>query len=291
MLRTKSYCSAVCIFFLLGTSSSFATIIAYEGFSYTPGLNLSGRNGGVGFSSAWSGSTTNYTIGPNSLIAPPIGGVPTTGNRVIGAAIATGATSFAAMTRDLFTSLGAAGNTNYFSFLIQPGEMVPGSLGGSFISLALASNAGGGTLFFGVPGVSNNSQRRYAIENLGGGGRVFSNVNVIAGQSALLVVRADFNPNPQLPDTFTFFVNPTPGLPEPSLFWRKTDLNLLSVDRLFIQSSGAFSIDEIRVGTTFADVVPVPEPTSAMIFGLSGISFAYFSQRKRRMQLISPLQA
>ena len=69
----------------------------------------------------------------------------------------------------------------------------------------------------------------------------------------MLVVKLEFNSGP---DVFTLYVDPTPGRPEPSGDAVKTDLDLGTVSLMSIVSIGASSaIDEIRVGTTYADVV------------------------------------
>ena len=57
-------------------------------------------------------------------------------------------------------------------------------------------------------------------------------------------------------DTFTLFVNPAPGHPEPSSSIIKSDLDLGTVSKIGIYSTGAFIVDEIRLGTTFEDVTP-----------------------------------
>jgi len=41
----------------------------------------------------------------------------------------------------------------------------------------------------------------------------------------------------------------------------KTDLSLGTVSRIGIYSTGAFTVDEIRIGTTYADVVPSGDHT------------------------------
>ena len=91
------------------------------------------------------------------------------------------------------------------------------------------------------------------IENRGGFGQVSSGVATVAGQTAFLVVRADFLAGN---DLFTLHVNPAPGAPEPTTGVLKSDLNLGSVSRIGIYSTGAFSVDEIRLGATYEDVTP-----------------------------------
>ena len=83
---------------------------------------------------------------------------------------------------------------------------------------------------------------------------------VQTGQTVLLVLRVDFFAGI---DRLTLYANPTPGAAEPFLGAVKQDRDLGTVTGLTLYSTGAFSVDEIRVGTTFADVVPtaaVPEP-------------------------------
>jgi len=66
-------------------------------------------------------------------------------------------------------------------------------------------------------------------------------------------MRADFLPGN---DTFTLYTNPVPGAPEPVNGVVKADLNLGVASKIGIYSSGAFSVDEIRIGSTYADVTP-----------------------------------
>jgi hypothetical protein len=95
-----------------------------------------------------------------------------------------------------------------------------------------------------------------------------------------LVLQADFRPGA---DTFSLWVDPpliTPGLTPPEAV--KTDLDIGQVNGLVIYSTGGFSVDEIRWGNTFFDVVPVPEPGSIALAALGAIAFALVGVRKLR---------
>lgn len=72
-------------------------------------------------------------------------------------------------------------------------------------------------------------------------------------------LKAQFRPGA---DIFTLYVDPVPGHREPASAVVKTDLDLGIVSALGIYSTGAFAIDEIRVGTTYADVTPKAHKTS-----------------------------
>ena len=197
----------------------------------------------------------NYTISSGLLSFPPL---PTSGNRSSSDAV----NDIAALTRTLSTPLGADNRTAYISVLLRPeGMLGNGGLGGFFGLYLNGLNGTGDDQFIGKPGA--NTTDRYVVENRGGASQVASGVAPVVGQKAFLVLRADVLSGN---DRFTLYVNPTPGGPEPASGAVKTDLDLGTVPGLTIYSTGAFSLDEIRVGTTFADVAPsaVPLPSAAV---------------------------
>src|SRR5262249_38052571 len=132
--------------------------------------------------------------------------------------------------------------------LIQPqGTLDEGILNGFF---GLTLNIGfGEALFIGKPG----GAREYVLETEGGAGQVSSGTPTVVGETALLVVKAEFLPGP---DRFTLYTNPVPGDPEPTSGVVKADLDLGVVSLVGTLSTGGFAVDEIRIGTTYADVVP-----------------------------------
>lgn len=109
----------------------------------------------------------------------------------------------------------------------------------------------GNELFIGKAG--GGVLDRYVLENRGGAGQFASETPVVVGDVALLVVKAQFLPGL---DVFTLYSNPQPGKPEPSAGVTKSDLDLGTVSQIGIYSTGAFTIDELRIGTTYEDVVP-----------------------------------
>ncbi len=251
-------------------ASAFGSLLAYDGFAYPAGASLLNQNGGLGFSSAWYGpsNTTNYTIASNSLSSPTSPKLTTQGNHATGAAIPSNASTSAWMQRNLTTPLGASGTTTYISMTLEPeGTPFTGGFGG-FFGLSLVQSFGNVEFDFGLPGADQSGSVHYGEETLGGSGRVVSNLAPVSGAPELLVVRADFNANPSLPDTFTLFVNPTPGAAQPVSSLVKQDLNLSTINEIAIRSGGEFDIDEIRIGTTYADVVPAPEPSGIVLFGI-----------------------
>jgi hypothetical protein len=249
-----------------------ADAVAYDGFAYSPaGSDLVTSNGGSGFAGPWAPGgfnaslTTNYDVAAGSL---SFLNLATGGNSVTSGA--TGA--IAGISRALASPVGADGTTAYFSVLLRPeGTLGAGAFNG-FFGVTLET-AGEPELFFGKPGAGATGQ--YVVEDRGGSGQVASGTNAVVGETALLVLKAQFGAGAGGNDVFTLYVNPTPGGPEPLAGAVKSNSNIGSVTGLTIYSTGAFSVDELRVGPTFADVTPTAVPVPAAAWGglllLSGL--------------------
>ena len=225
-----------------------------------------GQSGGTGFSNPWtrpSGSGfASDTIGSGSLTS---GSLTTSGGRAsIGPRLSFGNTSF--LFRTLNSPIGADDSTAYFSVLMQPeGTLGQGMFGGFFgIQFDGTVNP---DLVTGWPG---DVSLAYGMDQIGGVGRVSSTVFPVVGTPTLLVIKMEFlNGN----DRFTLYVNPTSST-EPGTGLIKTDNDAGLIRHIALQSGGAFGVDELRLGTSFADVVPgltsVPEPEHwAMLTGVA----------------------
>jgi hypothetical protein len=221
---------------------------AYEGFDYAPpGSDLLGTNGGENFSGPWGSASVNanYDIGLGSLSYP---GLTNTGNHVTTAANSSG---IGLIGRRLIGPLGQSGTPQYVSFVVRPeGTLNEGQFNG-FFGLRLET-ASGGDLFVGKPGGGAIDQ--FVVENVGGTLQHASGTTVEVGEEYLLVLRADFTTGN---DLFTLYVNPTPGAAEPASGTIKNDFDFGIFNDIFIYATGAFSIDEVRFGSNFADVVPL----------------------------------
>lgn len=223
-----------------------ASQIAYEGFRQSFPLYA---NSGTGFAGPWTQGGFNafasgYTARERSLCFKNLRAGE--GGSVTGEAFS----AINGAVRNLEQPLGASGTTAYLSFLIQPrGSLNEGVFNG-FFGLTLNGSLGR-DLFIGKPG--GGTPEQYVLEERGGLGQVSSGVPTVVGRVTLLVVKAQFQAGA---DVFTLYVNPTPGQPEPGSNVVKTDVDLGAVSRIGIYSTGAFAIDEIRIGTTYADVVP-----------------------------------
>jgi hypothetical protein len=133
---------------------------------------------------------------------------------------------------------------------VQPQGTLHAGVFRGFFGLTLNGSLGN-DLFIGKPGGGADDQ--YVLEARGGFSQVTSGTRVAVGRTALLVVKAEFRPGK---DVFTLYANPDLRDPEPSGGAVEADFDLGVVSQIGIYSTGAFAIDEIRIGTTYADVLP-----------------------------------
>ncbi len=224
----------------------------YEPFGEASGEALLEKNGGIGFSAAWAEGGFNASIHDNfviesgSLVYP---GLALSGGHVRSSS----QPSISGISRTLVQPLGASGTTKYLSLLIQPEGVLNEGIFSGFFGL----NLGGGgepELFTGKAG--GGALGFYVMEDRGGGNQVASTGAAVVGQVTLLVVKAQFT---DAMDRFTLYVNPQVGAPEPATGIVKENSSFGQLPALVLYSSGAFSLDEIRIGDTFASVTP-PAP-------------------------------
>jgi hypothetical protein len=217
-----------------------------------------GLNGGTGFANGYTaggGAAGSITAGSLSF-----GALDAFGNKLTtspGANLTVRNLDAA----DTFTD----GTTFYISFLMRWDGTQSNGWGG----VQLIGN-GPAQLFIGHPGSSISN---YSIERAAADGTARqSNVPVVAGQTVLMAARVQLvNGN----DTVRLYVNPTPDKPEPAI-GSSSDLtgqDFGTISQLGISTSDAYSVDEIRIGLTYASVVPAPEPAASglMIIGLCAL--------------------
>jgi hypothetical protein len=220
----------------------------YEPFGYISGETALGESGGIGFSAPWSAGGFNASLHDNFVIAS--GSLAYPGLAVSGGHVSSSAqTSLSGLSRPLAHPIGQTGTaTQYLSFLIQPEGVLDDGLFSGFFGLTLGSTQA--ELFVGKPGGQTDD---YVMEDRGGGGQVPSTTATVVGQAALLVVKIEVTPTL---DRLTLYVNPHVGAPEPATGIVKEDPILNEFDSVLLYSTGAFSLDEIRIGDTFASVTP-----------------------------------
>jgi hypothetical protein len=256
-----------CATLLVAADCCQAELLALDDFNYSPvGSDLNGQSGGgsFGFSNAWTGNTT-FNIGDGSLVSPT-GWPVAEGNSMNTVAYFANRD----IERTLAEPLGTPGTTIYSSMLIRPEGILGQGYAGGWFGLAFRGDfqTTVGMLFGGG---------NYGIEISGTYGT--SSTQAVVGQTVLLVTRMDFTEGV---DTLRLYINP-PGTTEP-LAPNAILLNngIESINRISLTGPGAYSFDRLAIGTTWADVVPVPEPGSMALAAIGGVVVVALGRRHRK---------
>ncbi len=273
----------------LTTMSAQVTPLVEDSFEtgtggYTTGVNLNGQapSSTTGFTGSWTNTSGGFQVQSTGL---SYGSLVTSG----GAAFATG--SNARIGRLLQTTYDSTfSGTLYFSFLMQLE-----SVGGHYQALEFHNG-----------GFSDGTHRQFLIAS-GGNITGLSN-DVFAyrftdGTSSTPFGTADTNVNMFVvklelsasagSDSITIYRNPTDLLVEGN---NTITANASGQDIVFDRITLAFfpagevdpssvTFDELRLGTSFASVTPVPEPRSAAtLLGLVALGMVGLNRRRWRQQ-------
>ena len=255
--------------------SASADLIAYDGFNYTLGQSVVGQ----GTNAGWASSGQTYTISSGnsasaysevSDIASSFPNLSISGNQLqLDGTNAPG--GGAGVYRNLGVAYNTAGNIYWFSVLLQ----LDNNAGKSYAGVSLFSSSSE-QFFFGQRNVSSY----WGMEQHAGAG-VNSGVSALNSANGLLVVELNGNTHKA-----SLFVNPAslegsvPVTPSATLTF--TDF---SFNRFRAQTGNEnLDVDELRFGTTYADVTPVfsvPVPSSLALMVLTGMA----TQLGRRFML------
>lgn len=227
---------------VLAATTSSADLIAFDGFGSGPLADLAGSNGGAGWASPWMHDGGELITAVSGAGLGHAGLESTVGAAVTEAAGIDGSTRYG-------RSLGAlpAGTTTiYVSFLMRDDAGLGGWGGLLFGTYPFAMWVGSppGMYSFGL----------MMSQGLGD----ISNAPLIQGETNLVVARISKN-TPGTGVTYRLYLNPVVGGAEPSFPLAQFTLAPVNAlpTALAIDNGGGFTTDEIRVGTTWASVLPV----------------------------------
>jgi hypothetical protein len=172
------------------------------------------------------------------------------------------------------------------SVLLRPEDVIGGGTFQNYFGIVLGATVAdhSNEVFFGKPGGPPLTQ--YVLEGRGGVTPQSSGAAVLLNETALLVLKVVFG---AAGSSFSLFVDPDVNSLEPASpfdAFRSRDIN--SIGALTLYSTGAFGLDEIRIGTTYADVVPhttVPEPSTLSIAAMALLGVAWAGRRPQRQRL------
>ena len=279
---------ALALALAFATTPARATLMAYEGFAstnYTAGP-LTGQNPVVsGFTNAWTAANTNFFAGGASqaltysnIVSDDTGGSYSTTNINSRA------------TRAMSTILGgnsvSGTNTYYISLMMKVSAV--DSL--NYRAFELESEFNNRNFQFGAAadtgsinwGMRVTTASSTFLTNL-------STVTAVANETVFAVLKLRYS-SAANDDAVDLWVNPSDLSSEvgSTNFVTISGFSFLhnsakNISLARFTGSGSASWDEIRVGTTWADVTPVPEPSTVALLGLTGIAaIAYRIRRNRR---------
>lgn len=255
---------------LLACHCAEANLLFSEAFNYSSGVDLGGQVN-PGNSTAWSGGNSVLAIGSGNLTYPGL--QDQGGNDLIytsGTASSTTYNTYSAVTS----------GSVYFSFLIDattlptannylmalnPGTTTPG---GSGDALSLYVGASGTGYKIGVRTTGGGTGAAYAPEVLALNSSYFIVAELTLGS----------------PNAVSLFFDPTPGGSQPGTpdSTQTSSTAIASVDDIGFKAqssaaAGDFAIDNLLIGTAWADVTPsaVPEPGSFGFIGAGLIAAVY----------------
>jgi hypothetical protein len=250
---------------MLGVTRSWSVPIATEGYEYPAGA-ISGQSGGSGFSSAWAG---NGAVDQESLgyVDTTEAALQSAGNRV--STTVPGSGMFRTLTTaglqpglvDGTGGFGADGSTIYIAFLARLDSGVVtsfGDYGGISLFYRMTEQ-----VFIGDPGFAGD-RIRWAVDPQQGSGAVRESTVPVDSTVRLLVARIDFKPGFE---TVRLYVDPPldgePATPAAGPF----EMHDTRFNRIRVQAggNGRYSFDELRLGTTYADVVPANQPPTPRV--------------------------
>lgn len=295
----------------LATQAS-ATLIAYEPFNYAAGSILNGQSGGAGFTAPWApylGNAANVPANPasNAIVAGSLAGpagLPTLGN----SALLSGEFGTLQIARAFPNISGAAGTTTWFSFLGQRQGATSTNVAGNPYPRGANVSLFDTDRITTPAQVSPNLPERIAMGNSSnatanewsiiteGNGGQRDGSGTAWSTLRWGVIKIEHNGDNTVPDNAYLFLDPDPNV-EPTNAMAVASLvngvdaaarDFSSIDfmRPFVGNTqgtvgnanhrpfAVLAVDEIRLGTTYADMRAIPEPTTCLLLMLGGVALS-----------------
>lgn len=272
-----------------------AALLTYDGFDYPSGDNINGKSGGSGWNGAWNldGGGGSQTVASSSPLS--YSPLVTSGNYITGS-------GYRKAGRKLDNTAGGVWDTNgNISDIWTLGQIDQGTVWASFLvsrNKNVESWEGFSVYvhqdFTGNAGTPSNSPfhisidhltQNWQVQNMGGAQTSLGSTAI--GESVLFVLKMELDPA-GTGNNLYLWMNPSAStlggadLAVGTANWSATGLSTASARfRSFaVQLGGSTgSYDEIRFGTDYASVTPIPEPG---VFALAALGLGAVILRRRR---------
>ncbi len=274
---------------LLFSASVSQAAVVYDGFTgYTNNGTLSGENGGSGWTSSWSANNNGFVVDSTATLA--YGGLTTSAGLVQDTSASANQLYF----RESSMAAVADGGTRWFSTLMRV-DSLNSTVTANQLILSSGLTSNGQTAFqngtlagFAILGnaAGNGYDITSALSNSSYGARV---ALPSFGSTMFVVGKYTFNTGGN--ETMDLWINPATStlgganLTNPQAT-SSANTNGAANQFRFTATGGTTgnhftgALDEVRFGDTYADVAPVPEPSSLALIGLGGLAF--ISRRRRQ---------
>jgi len=261
----------------IGIHQSRADLSFYDGFNYPSG-NLNGQNGGTGFSSAWLSGKNTPTVYSSGL---SYGSLTVSGgaisNNTVGNVMQVSSTL--ALPVNSSSNVVSGGGTIYISLLVSENSVNYDDL--TFFNGSLSTEVLSIGNFYGT-GNQPSTTYGFKSSNIVGGGIVNSSVAIdTSGNTHLLLMKLDYSTANST--MLSMYLDPTSATLGTAIA-SQTVNGVLSFNIVRLEVYGGNYMDEIRMGTSLADVMPgivaVPEPAS-WLFVMMGAGWLFFIYRRR----------
>lgn len=245
-----------------------ATLLFSEGFNYTAGSNLGGNvNPGSGV--AWSGGNSQLQIGSGTLSYPSFPGYA--GNELkytSGPSAVTSTNIYAPVTS----------GSIYYSFLIDATTLPTAN--NYITSLNNGTAPNGSTDAMAIYVGALGSGWKIGVRN-GNSGAAYESTVLQLNTTYMVVTELTFGSTP----TVSLYLDPITGQPQPGTAsaTQNGTVAVPAVDDVGFKAqsstaAGAFLIDDLTIGTTWADVT-VPEPSVLALAGIGVVGLIWFRRR------------
>jgi hypothetical protein len=243
----------------------------------------------MGFSGAWTVSPSPVLGGVAAVLAgnlSPDSSTPSTGLTTTGNSLSlppANASRPGGLYRTLSNPIGATGTTSWLS-VVMKGDGLNASISQGSISLTNGPDSVTHLFSDGFNITTGTfSNANWSVSGVAGAGPAMTTVSDTL--QSLLVARIAFG---STTDTVDLFVNPAlgadpPGSSQASItIPHAASLGVVRISMSSLTGTDPTLFDEIRIASTFADVVGVPEPSTLMLVSAVGIAGAFLRRRRAR---------